>query len=78
MSMIEAHVVIKAITDCIVTEKATHIMLARACCRHERPSATKDNIRDGILSAAETSQIEKPQIVISPSALAPEPASPKY
>lgn len=67
MSMIEAHVGVKAMTDCIVTEKAKHIMLARACWRHESPRATNDNTSDRILRVAEKSQAEKPNMVIFPS-----------
>lgn len=33
ISIIEAHVGVKAIIDCILTETAKQIMLARACCR---------------------------------------------
>jgi hypothetical protein len=60
MSMIEAHVGVKAIIDCMATEKAKHIMLARICCRQERPSATNDKSSERILSAAEKSQTEMP------------------
>jgi hypothetical protein len=56
--MIEAQVGVKATTDCIITEIAMQIMLARTFCRQDSPSANADNPSDRILSRNEMSHIE--------------------
>jgi len=64
ISIIEAHVGVKAITDCMLTEMARQIMLARACCRQDSPSAKKESRSDRTLRPNEKSQTERPAIVM--------------